>query len=518
MFLPEIMLVFLVTNTASSGHSIQHNDTTVKPTDRYKREVSVVPRETSLSEEGDGYIKNAHATDASPTSMEFNRTSPLADGRTSPQHVDTIMFRKPTTATVAVIDEGTTHFTANGTESYNVSYTENLFDGTNDRMVGSYLAFTIGMGINRYVLPVIIIVGSIGNLVSMFVMFQRQNRHTSFSIYLGNLAISDNCVLFSAGYYWVVAELQGRTFVDVECKILIWILETFQQNGVLLILSVTLDRLVAVRFPFKATNWCRAKRAKIVSVSVFGVVSVYNIPHLVLNQADKYLVCMLCSFDNMLCVIHLGVTTVITFAIPFVLLLAMNTIIILAVHNSLKYQSNNYSNCNVETHIDNLAKMSEVNIQYIASSASRDCNAATTDQSEDIDTSGQSVASVSQSERGEARRQNQQLSSKDRNVIAMLLLVSFMFLLLNAPRFMRFIIFATVQFEPTPERIALNTLAWHITNKLYFSNNACNFFLYCVSGSKFRRDFKALFYENVYRHCLKKQPIVTEIDVVSQPK
>ncbi|KAI0243439.1 hypothetical protein LSAT2_000006, partial [Lamellibrachia satsuma] len=74
----------------------------------------------------------------------------------------------------------------------------------------------------------------------------------------------------------------------------------------------------------------------------------------------------------------------------------------------------------------------------------------------------------------------------------MLLLVSFMFLLLNAPRLMRIIIFATVQFEPTPERIALNSLAWHITNKLYFSNNACNFFLYCFSGSKFRRDFKGL--------------------------
>ena len=147
------------------------------------------------------------------------------------------MFRKPTTATVAVIDEGTTHFTANGTEPYNVSYTENLFDGTDGRMVeenviipriDSYLAFTVGIGINRYVLPVIIIVGAIGNLISMLVMFQRQSRHTSFRIYLGNLAISDNCVLFSAGYYWVGAELQGRTFVDVECKILIWILESFQ--------------------------------------------------------------------------------------------------------------------------------------------------------------------------------------------------------------------------------------------------------------------------------------------------
>ncbi|KAK2153892.1 hypothetical protein NP493_2246g00004 [Ridgeia piscesae] len=79
-----------------------------------------------------------------------------------------------------------------------------------------------------------------------------------------------------------------------------------------------------------------------------------------------------------------------------------------------------------------------------------------------------------------------------------------MFLLLNAPRFIRIIIFATVQFDMTPERVAMNTLAWHVTNKLYFTNNACNFVLYCLSGSKFRRDFTKLFRDNVWRHCTRK--------------
>ncbi|KAK2153889.1 hypothetical protein NP493_2246g00005 [Ridgeia piscesae] len=304
-------------------------------------------------------------------------------------------------------------------------------------------------------------------------MLQRQNRHTSFSVYLGCLAVSDNCVLFAAGYYWVAYELQERMFHDVECKILIWMLDTFQQNGVLLILSVTLDRLVAVRYPLKAAAWCRARRAKMVSASAFALVSLYSAPHLLFNHADKEYVCLLCSYDNIVCVIHLWVTAFLAFAIPFVLLLSMNVFIIRSVRTAMKYQT-----------------------QFSMDSGG-DTTTSTTDQSDDHDTRRQSVASASPSGQGERRGQNQQVSSKDRNLIAMLLLVSFMFLLLNAPRFIRIIIAATVHFEPTPERMAMTALAWHITNKLYFTNNACNFFLYCLSGSKFRRDFKALITENV---------------------
>ena len=450
---------------------------------------SAIERQTSLAdtasmtrpEQGED-----NATDVPPRTTEFNRSLFLLNGRSSLQDVNSSELRETTTTiNTDKTDNETksTCLTLNSNESQIGNYSErncdeNDEDITHIQSFTSYLAYVVGVGINRYVLPMLVIVGACGNFISMLVMFQRQNRHTSFSIYLGNLAISDNCVLFTAGYYWVATELQGRTFYDIECKILIWMLDTFQQYGVLLILSVTLDRLVAVRFPFNAADWCRAKRAKIVSACVFVVVAVYSLPHLLFNYADEQLVCMLCSFDNILCVIHLWVTASIAFAIPFVLLLSMNVVIICSVRNSMKYQSK--------------------------SSAESCGGPTTTDKSEDFDTSSQSVASVSQSERVKARRQNKQLSPKDRNLIAMLLLVSFMFLLLNAPRFMRIIIFATVQFEPTPERIALNILAWHVTNKLYFTNNACNFFLYCVSGTKFRRDFKALFRENVCRCCFKK--------------
>ena len=467
----EVILLFLLTKAASSGYSSKQNDTLVNDyATRYRREVSPVSIETfsaSSVDEGSGFTNVTTKAAALIASTE-NTPLFMTNGNTSPHHVESSTFRRPNVTKVESSECGTTLVPVVDNVivvRQNGSY-GNRSDDDNDekehgsnttRSVDSYLAYRMGKSINRFVLPVIIVVGTCGNLVSMYVMFQRQNRQTSFSIYLGCLAISDNCVLFAAGYYWVTTELLGRLSFNDECRILVWVLETFQANGVLLILSVTLDRLVAVRFPFKAAAWCRVRRAKIVSASVFAVVSAYNIPHLVLNHADARFVCMLCSFDNILSVIHLWVTTLLMFAIPFVLLLSANTVIILAVQNFLKY----------------------------------------TPSSRDVDASSSAINS-----------NTVVLSSKDRNLIAMLLLVSFMFLLLNAPRFMRIIIFATVQFEMTPRRVAMNTLVWHITNKLYFTNNACNFFLYCVSGSKFRRDFKVLCRE-IFR-CSRKSTIFNE--------
>ena len=417
-------------------------------------------------------------TDGPTRTKGVNRTVLLPEVRTLLHDVKPNASLEPTTATMDNNKTLNLCFSQNGNQSERRNHSKLNCDGNNEEnnvfeIVASYMTYTIAVSINRYFLPVIVTVGVCGNFISMCVMLQRQNRHTSFSVYLGCLAVSDNCVLFAAGYYWVAYELQERMFHDVECKILIWMLDTFQQNGVLLILSVTLDRLVAVRYPLKAAAWCRARRAKIGSASAFVAVSLYSAPHLLFNYADKQLVCMLCSFDNILCVIHLWVTAFLAFAIPFVLLLSMNVFIIRSVRTAMKYQTK------------------------FSMDSGGDTTTSTTDQSDDHDTRRQSVASASPSGQGEWRGQNQQVSSKDRNLIAMLLLVSFMFLLLNAPRFIRIIIAATVHFEPTPERMAMTALAWHITNKLYFANNACNFFLYCLSGSKFRRDFKALITENV---------------------
>ena len=127
-----------------------------------------------------------------------------------------------------------TCFDGNGSDPGNLNASGETSSGSDEdvatiRSVESYWTYIVGLGINRYVLPVIVVVGVFGNLVSMTIMFQRQNRRSSFSVYLGALAISDTCVLFGSAYYWVITDILRRPFTDIECKILTWWLITFQE-------------------------------------------------------------------------------------------------------------------------------------------------------------------------------------------------------------------------------------------------------------------------------------------------
>ena len=367
-------------------------------------------------------------------------------------------------------------FDGNSSEPGNLNASGETSTGSDDevatiRSVDSYWTYIVGMGINRYVLPVIVVVGVLGNLFSMTIMFQRQNRHSSFSVYLGTLAISDTCMLFGSAYYWVIIEILRRPFTDIECKILTWTLNTFQENGFYLILCVTLDRVVAVRFPFRAAGWCRARRATIVSASVFAAISAYNIPNLVFTKSDNVVVCLMCTFDQVICIVGVLGTMVIMFAIPVVLLLSMNAVIIHAVCTSLKYRPGHSTDSNRET--SNIESIEVDDISTVQSFQSASC---------------QSV-----------RRSRNDLSSQDRNLISTLLIVSFTFLMLNVPPVARSVTSYVIPTERTPRNRAFDSLIFHITNKLYFVNNACNFFLYCLSGSKFRRDFVKLFPEHFWR-------------------
>ena len=81
---------------------------------------------------------------------------------------------------------------------------------------------------------------------------------------------------------------------------------------------------------------------------------------------------------------------------------------------------------------------------------------------------------------------------------AMLLLVAFTLLLLTTPQYIRYLVYICFDSKTSAERYATFVLIYHITNKLYFTNFAVNFFLYSISGSKFREDIRRLVKE---RNC-----------------
>ena len=84
------------------------------------------------------------------------------------------------------------------------------------------------------------------------------------------------------------------------------------------------------------------------------------------------------------------------------------------------------------------------------------------------------------------------MKSAESQLTTMLLLVTTLFLTLLHPTYVRFIYTAFVS-SNTPSKYADSLLISEVSYKLYVTNSGINFFLYCVSGQKFRNDLSEIF-------------------------
>ena len=83
------------------------------------------------------------------------------------------------------------------------------------------------------------------------------------------------------------------------------------------------------------------------------------------------------------------------------------------------------------------------------------------------------------------------MKSAETQLTTMLLLVTTLFLILLLPTYIRFI-YASFMIPDTPSKQAMSLFFIEFSYKLFVTNSGINFFLYCVSGQKFRNDLKEI--------------------------
>ena len=206
---------------------------------------------------------------------------------------------------------------------------------------------------------------------------------------------------------------------------------------------MTFDRFYSIIRPHKAASFNTVKRAKITVVCIIIFSILYNIPHLFISsiqgrQCLPYGAAMGKSYG----IFYYWFSLVINFALPFVMLLIMNSVIIYKIHNRSKF-----------TTIQNLGEGSK----------------------------GQNLG------------QSSKFKNSDKQVYAILLLVTFGFLILTTPGYLFFLFIMVVDFSTSPKLFAGYYLFYNAAHKLHFTNHGINFFLYVISGTKFREDLAQLF-------------------------
>ena len=205
-----------------------------------------------------------------------------------------------------------------------------------------------------------------------------------------------------------------------------------------LLVAMTFDRFYSIIRPHKAASFNTVKRAKITIACVVIFSTIYNIPHLFISDHDQWqCVPYGKAMDKSYGQFYYWSSFVLNYALPFVLLLAMNSVIIHKIRKRRQFKQ-----------ITQL---------------------------------------------GQDQRDDTKIKSSDGQVYAILLLVTFGFLTLVTPAYMFFLFVMLVHFFASPHPLAGYHLFYNVAHKLQTTNHGINFFFYVISGQKFRTDLMHLF-------------------------
>ena len=231
---------------------------------------------------------------------------------------------------------------------------------------------------------------------------------------------------------YLVSLVQVHRWNSIECRISGFAALFTLQNCTFQVLAMTLDKYIAIKWPHRASTYSTPRRAKMIVMTLYVCVCIYNIPHLFLSSVI-FGRCLNFGIRSIITSVYSWFSFVLNAVIPFTMLIHMNYVITKVVRESRK----SFEDQAMET------------IQKTMKNA-------------------------------------------ENQLTIMLLLVTTLFLILICPTYFRFIYLVFAR-RDTPLDYAKSMFIFQITAKLYITNSGINFFLYCISGKKFRDDLKETF-------------------------
>ena len=311
------------------------------------------------------------------------------------------------------------------------------------------ITYKIAKLINRYWFPILVPIGLVGNSLSFFVMIKPNNRQLSTCIYMAAISINDNVMMLLAIESWLATEIKAYRRYPVQCKIISFLGLTVLQNSTFQILAMTVDKYIAIKWPHRAATYSAPRRAKLTIAVVCICVVIYNVPHFLASKLIG-VQCIGFRAEGAITKVYSWLSFVLNAIIPFGLLIYMNFAIVETIQSSQKMFLNR-------------------------------------------DTTGPKSNSTNQIQSMNTGLEIRQSAMKnaENQLTIMLLLVTTLFLILLIPTYVRFV-YLTFLKPDTPSKYAFSIFLMQLTYKLFTTNSGINFFLYCISGQKFRNELKEI--------------------------
>ena len=301
-----------------------------------------------------------------------------------------------------------------------------------DDKPASYYVWLVGA-------PFLIVVGTAGNALSVAVMMRKRLRETTTSLFLAVLAFVDTAILYIGLLrQWAIVcrDFDIRNYAEITCKLHPFLLYALNQFQAWLLVIVAIERLIAVFLPHHSKRLCTKTTAAVSLIVNAVLVVALNAHFLWTNQYIR-----IRFVDHM-----------IAYCTPF------------------------------DAHNDNFRRAIWPWIDFVAFSLMPFGILISSN-----------VAILQRVLRSQyAHRKSGHVhgnATKMTSMTAILIVVTFTFFVTTAPISIYLIQNDTMRGESTSN----DGVKWVAFNLLTYTNNTINFLLYCVSGSRFRKELVSMF-------------------------
>ncbi|KAL8611998.1 hypothetical protein ACOMHN_048494 [Nucella lapillus] len=304
---------------------------------------------------------------------------------------------------------------------------------------------------------ILLVVGTLGNVLSVLVLSREAMRRSNAAIYLIVLAMMDTMVLYTGLLRQWLRETIGmdvRDFSDASCRVHTWLVYASLDTSVWVLVALTFERLVSVYLPYRIKEYCTTMTSTITLLVIGGVMlginshflygmgRVYKMVNgtLVMKTKCDFRFDDYAQFANIVWPwIDLCIFSIIPLFIVITFNIAITVKVCLSRHRARRVQP-----------------------------------------------SGTAFASRSRSRNPDGRK----ISSMTATLVVLNLVLT-----ITTVPVSTFIILLPSLNKTYDTRLgqAKVAVAWAIVNALQYTNNAINFLLYCISGSRFREELKAMF-------------------------
>lgn len=317
---------------------------------------------------------------------------------------------------------------------------------TTAKTVFDFIEYDVALFLNRYYLIIICAIGIPGNIAALITLAKMRPLSSSL-LYMVALAVVDTVALIIKILYLQITTV-NIPLLDVGCK-LIFLFGTFSmQYSSWILVSMTVERFIAIWFPLKVSKWCTRQRAIIVMLVIGTLLMGLNFHYLwTYHEVEHSFYTYHCTsfpeymdFENNVWYYLDGLAYSI---IPFIVLIVCNIMIIVGIKRSSRKQR------------------------------------ALTNKMDKLQSADK------------AKQQSQ--------ITIMLVTISIVFVLFTMPNCIFFIIQGKINYLATPHSHAIWVLWMQVIFFLSDANHAINFYLYFLSGQKFRQKFKSMV-------CCRKSP------------